>query len=254
MLSASCGRKRIARRLAAGDDGGIAEAEMHDRRHLDVLERAVDHLHGVALGLLGVVAQPRLVELDDVGASLDQLVRLLVHRRGVVHAHRLGVLVELVLDLLAHGERAGQGDLGELVGVGAQELHVAQFNGPGAPDLADHARHRRLLAAVVHDLGRMLVVDAAERGGEAVGVAFPPHLAVGHDVDAGALHVADGDQGRIVLGLLEERLGHAPDLTHARARHDLAQHLAIDQPVGLRIGADDGGLEEHVTTFSPTAA
>ena len=119
----------IAGRLAeAGHHGGVAEAEMHHRRHGDALQRAVDHLDGVALGFLGIVAQPRLVELDHVGAGLDQLVRLLVHRRGVVHAHRLGVLVEVVLDLLAHGEGAGQGDLGRPLGVGAQELHVAHLD------------------------------------------------------------------------------------------------------------------------------
>ena len=58
--------------------------------------------------------------------------------------------------------------------------------------------------------------------------------------------IAIRDMERVVLGLLEERLGHAHARDLARARHDLAQHLAIDQPVGLRIGADDGGLEEHV--------
>ena len=92
----------------------------------------------------------------------------------------------------------------------------------------------------------MLVVDALQRRGEMVGVALAPHLAVGDDVDAGALHVADGEQGGVVLRLLQERLGHAPDLVQPRARHDLAQHLAVHQPVGLRIGADDGGLQQGV--------
>ncbi len=99
-------------------------------------------------------------------------------------------------------------------------------------------------AGAVDDLAGLLVVDAVERGGEAVGVAFAPHLAVGHDVDAGALHVADGEQGRVVLRLLEIGLRDAPAARAARARHDLAQHLAIHQPVGLRVGADDGGLQQ----------
>ena len=169
--------------------------------------RAVDHLDGVALGLLGIVAQPRLVELDHVGAGLHQVVRLLVHRRGVVHAHRFGVFVELVLDLLAHGEGAGQGDLGGPLGVGAQELHVAQLDWARAPDLADHARHRRLLARARHHLAGVFEIDALERRREMVGVALAAHLAVGDDVDAGAFHVADGEQGGVVLRLLQEGLG-----------------------------------------------
>ena len=79
--------------------------------------------------------------------------------------------------------------------------------GPRAADLADHARHRRLVpAAVVDDSAGIVDVDALERGGEAVGVALAPHLAVGDDVDAGALHVADGEERGVVLRLLEERL------------------------------------------------
>ena len=61
-------------------------------------------------------------------------------------------------------------------------------------------------------------VDALERGGEAVGVAFAADLAVGDDVDAGALHVADRQDGGVVLRLFEPGLGHAPDV-HAHARH-----------------------------------
>ena len=55
--------------------------------------------------------------------------------------------------------------------------------------------------AVERDAG-VVQVDPVERGGEAVGVALAAHLAVGDDVDAGAFHVADGDQGGIVLRFL----------------------------------------------------
>ena len=98
----------------------------------------------------------------------------------------------------------------------------------------------------VDDLARMLVVDALERRGEVVGVALAPHLAVGDDVDAGPLHVADGEQGGVVLRLLQEGSGTRQISLQARARHDLAQHLAVHQPVGLRVGADDGGLQKGV--------
>ena len=68
-------------------------------------------------------------------------------------------------------------------------------------------------------IGRLVVVDAVERGGEAVGVALAAHLAVGDDVDAGLLHVADGEDRGVVLRLLQIRLLHAPELVQAHARH-----------------------------------
>ena len=90
----------------------------------------------------------------------------------------------------------------------------------------------------------MLVVEAVERGGVAIGVALASDFAVGHDVDAGPFHVADGQYCRVVLRLLEMGLGHAPELAKAGARHDLAQHVAVHQPVRLWVGADDGSLQQ----------
>ena len=87
-------------------------------------------------------------------------------------------------------------------------------------------------------------VDAFERGGEAVGIALAADFAVGDDVDAGALHVADRDDGRVVLRLLQMLLRQPPHLVHARARHRLRQHGAIDQPVRLRIASDHGGRQQ----------
>ena len=75
--------------------------------------------------------------------------------------------------------------------------------GPLAADFPDHARHRRRMARTRGDDRGIVAVDPFQRGRKTVGVAFPPDLAVGHDIDAGALHVADRDNGRIVLRLLE---------------------------------------------------
>ena len=79
-------------------------------------------------------------------------------------------------------------------------------------------------------------VDALKRGGEAVGVALAAYLAVGNDVEPGALLVADGEDGGVVLRLLEPFRRNAPELpgTHPW-REALAQLLAVDQPVGLRV-------------------
>ena len=68
---------------------------------------------------------------------------------------------------------------------------------------ADHARHRDWLAAAIDRGAGLVDVDAVERGGEAVGIAFAPLLAVGNDVEPGALLVADGEDGGVVLRRFE---------------------------------------------------
>ena len=135
-----------------------------------------------------------LVDLHDVGAGGEQVLDLLVDRGRIVERQLLLVLVEIVLRLLRHGERAGHGDLDRAVGVGAQELDVAHLDRVLAPDLADDARHRIGMAAAVERGAGIVDVDAVERGGEAVRVALAPHLAVGDDVEPGALLVADGER------------------------------------------------------------
>ena len=93
----------------------------------------------------------------------------------------------------------------------AQMLDVAHLHRLRAADLADDARHdlARLVAAL--DLGGIVDVDPVERVGEAVEVALAPDLAVRDDVEPGRLLLAHRLVRRVVLRLLEERLGHAPD-------------------------------------------
>src|SRR5258705_10924966 len=108
-----------------------------------------------------------------------------------------------------------------------------------SPDLAGDARHRLLLARARRGDARPFEVDALERRCESIRVALAPDLAVGDDVDAGALHVADGDDGRVVLGLLEELRRDAPDLPRANPRRQPAgKSRAVNEPVRLRIAAD----------------
>src|SRR5205085_2428040 len=125
-------------------------------------------------------------------------------------------------------------------GMAQQELGVAQFDRPAAPDLAHHARHRRRAAAAAPDLAGMLGVDAVERQRKPVGVAFAADLAIRDDVDPGPLHVADREDRRVVLRLFEPRLGDAPDVARGDARHTVTfEHRAVHQPIPLRIAADD---------------
>ena len=159
---------------------------------------------------------------------------------------RFLVLVVLVLRLLRHRERAGQRDLDLPVGVSAQELDVATSTrrsrriGPTTRG----TRNRR--AGAVDGAAGILDVDAVERGREAVGVAFAADLAVGDDVDAGAL------LSRIARSVASSCAcsSHASatrQISGARTPAAPSSQLgAIDQPVRLRIAADDGGGEEAV--------
>jgi hypothetical protein len=71
--------------------------------------------------------------------------------------------------------------------------------------------------------------DTAERVGEPVGVALASHLAIADDIDTGAFHLVNATMVRVVLRLLEPRLGDSPHLarTHAR-RWPLGEVFTVD--------------------------
>src|SRR5439155_26766464 len=144
------------------------------------------------------------------------------------------VLVEIVLRLLRHRERTGQGGLDPAIGAGAQEKYVAHLDRVRPLDRSDHARNRVGVTGAVERGAWTVQVHAFQGGGETVRVALAPDLAIGDDVDPGALHVADRYHRGIVLRLLQPLRRHAPDLLRAHARRQpAAKHLPVDQPVGL---------------------
>jgi hypothetical protein len=187
------------------------------------------------------VPEVRLVDLDDVGAGLEERMDLLVDGNGEVERERPAVAVVEVLRLLGHGERPGQRDLDLPVGVLTQERDVTHLDGPPPAHRAADGRHPSLRTRAVDRGTGVVDVHAVEGGGEPVRVAFPADLAVGDDVDAGELEVADREPCGVVLGLLEMLRRDAPDLTGAGAwGQPPAEHRAVDEPVGLRVAADDG--------------
>src|SRR5213592_1610345 len=102
------------------------------------------------------------------------------------------------------------------------------------------------MTGAVERAPRMIEIDAFEHGGEAVGIAFAPDLAVGDDVESGLLLRPNGEQRGVVLRLGEIRLGNPPQLFRAYAgRKAPGELLAVDQPFGLRVAADKGGGEKH---------
>ena len=101
------------------------------------------------------------------------------------------------------------------------------------------------MPSAVEGGARPVEVHALERSRKAIRIALAPDLAVRDDVDPGALEVSDGDDGGIVLGLLELLWCHPPDLRRARSwGQPASQHHAIDEPVGLRIAPDNGRQQD----------
>ncbi len=238
------------------DDRGVAEADVDRGRARDPVRGAAQHVEAVVARGLRARLHVGLVDLHDVGAGGEQVQDLAAHGVGVGHPDRLRRAVVVVLGLLGHRERAGDGDLDRPARVRAQELDVADLDRMLARDRADHPRHRVRVPAAVQRGARVVDVDALERGGEAVRVALAAHLAVGDDVQPGALLVGDRQPRRVVLRLLEIARIDPPQLRRPHARREApAQLLAVDQPVRLRVGADEAGEDpvRHRRRVSHTA-
>ena len=207
-------------RVAAGphvDDRRVAEADMERRRARDAVRGAADDVEAVLARRLGPRLHVRLVELDDVGAGREEIEDLRAHGVRVGQPEIARRAVEVVLGLLGHGERARDRHLRPPARVRAQELQVADLDGVAPRDGPDDPRHRVGMAAAVERGARVVDVDALERGGEAVGVALPTHLAIRDDVQPGALLVRDGQARRVVVRLLQVARGRRAT-AHARAR------------------------------------
>jgi hypothetical protein len=128
-----------------------------------------------------------------------------------------------------------------VVRVGTQPLDIAHLDRLPPLDRAGHARHRNRPARTAHGDAGVVDIDAIERGSEMVGIALAALLAVGDDIDAGPLLIANGEQGGVVLGDLQLVGCDKPEIAHPHARHLLRQPCPIDEPLGLRIGADQTG-------------
>ncbi len=147
-----------------------------------------------------------------------QILDLGVHSGGIIERHLFFRRVEIVLRLLGHGEGPGDGGLNAASGVGAQKLDVADFDWMLATDFASDARDNRDFAGAAHDARGMIEVDAFERGSEAVGVTLAPDLAVGNYVEAGAFLIANSEDRRVVLSLVEPLGRDAPKFLGAHTR------------------------------------
>ena len=87
-------------------------------------------------------------------------------------------------------------------------------------------------------------VDAFERSRKTIRITFAPLLTVCDDVEAGAFLVLDRENCCLVLFGFERFRIDQPEIVHPDPRHHLREPRAIDQPIRLRIGANERGRKE----------
>src|SRR5262249_37655876 len=123
--------------------------------------------------------------------------------------------------------------------------NVLDLNRMAPAHLSGHAWHRIWMTGTIERGPGIIDINPIKRGRKAVGVAFAPHLAVCDYVEPGALLVAYREQRCVVLRLFQKFGRDAPEFLGADARRKPGGELgAVNQPVGLRIGADERGWEE----------
>ena len=102
------------------------------------------------------------------------------------------------------------------------------------------------MPAAIQSGSRIVDIDSVERCGEAVGIAFAPHLAVGDDVDAGLLLRLDGHESGVVLRLLKKIRGNSPQFSRPNARWKSAgESGTVDEPFRLRVATDYRCGKQH---------
>ena len=173
----------------------IAEADVERRHPADAFQRPIDRLDRIGSRGLGARLKIRFVQLHNEDAGRVQILNLLVDGGGVVHRQRLVIRIVIVLCLLRHRERPGQGDLGPAIRAMDEVGRLASLDRTPAPDSARYARHRIGGACPIKRFTQNIDVDSLEGSRQAIGIAFTAHLTVADDVDARQPLVAQCHQG-----------------------------------------------------------
>src|SRR6185436_5835421 len=229
------------------NDCRVAKADVHSDCAAHTFERAVECFEAVGACLFGPRLHIGLVELHDVRAVGEQIANLLIHGSCIVERGELATAVVVFdLRLLRHRERTRHRDFRQALGVSLQEQQVVDLHCMLAADRTYYARHGIRMTTAIQCRAGIVDVDAFERCSEAIRIAFAADLTVGDDVEPGLLLRADRDDSCVVLRLREPLLRHAPQLASTHTRREAARELlAIDQPFGLRIAADESGWKQH---------
>src|SRR4029453_17162372 len=218
------------------DDRSIAKTKMDGSRTLDSIQGTIKSSKAVAPRLFGTGLHIGLVDLNNVGARRKEIFDFLIHRGRVVHREFFFILVEVVLSLLRHRVRAGNGNLDRSICIAAEEFGVAYFDRIFAANLSDDPRHRIGMAASIKRRSGIVDINTFKRCGKSVGVTLTANLAVGDDVEPGTLLVSDRENRRIVLRFLQKFRRDTPQfLCSCTWRKTRGKLLAIDEPLRLRV-------------------
>jgi hypothetical protein len=238
-------QKGVARRTFV-DDRGVAETQMYRRGADHTGQCAIEGLHAVHASGLRSRLKIGLVQLDDVGASREEVTHLGVDGVGIGVRKVFRISVVIVLSLLRHGEGTRHRDLDRAVGVFAQEANIGHLNRPRPAHRAHHAGDGVRMSAAVQRLAWVVQIEPHQGGREVIRVALPPDLTVGQDVQAGILLRPDREQRGVVLRAGEVLRRRPPQFRRSDARRKPAGELSpVDQPLGLRKAAHECGREQR---------
>ena len=158
---------------------------------LDAVKRRVERFQAELACLFWTRLHVGFVDLHDVGARCEKVLDLRVNGGGVVKRAFLLTLVEIVLRLLRHGERARDCDLYHAICVGAQKSDIIGLDRILAADLPGDARNRIGVTGAIECGTRIVDVYPLKSCCKTIGVAFATHLAVGDNVEPGPFLIMD---------------------------------------------------------------
>ena len=93
---------------------------------------------------------------------------------------------------------------------------------------------------------RVINVYAVQCRGNSIGVTLTPDFSICDDIQTRILLGSDGQKGRILHGFFKIRLFNSPKFFGSYSGRKTARQLrSIDQPIGLRITANNGGGKQH---------
>ena len=236
---------------------------MHPDLGVDAGELAIEGLGleleiGVGgVGLLGAAVVRRLLDLDQRAAGVGQLAELRVHDVAEIEDHRLVVVVELVPQHRGEGGGADGAELERPVGQALRHFpQLGVFQRAARELLAHHAGLIGLLhlpqdlagpqAVARHPSARGVAValdaaqpfDGIEEPRLAADGEIEAAVAVGHDIEPGGFLLGDDAGDRVEILLAEQQI--------AQRRLERPAGQAAVEPERARIGAGDGGRQDHI--------
>ena len=202
-------RRRASSSVSFGLDA-VAVADVHHSLAVPH-DGAVEGGHAPIAHTVHEDVEGRLVELDHIHAERGELPRLLIDQGGQRHAELRAAAVVGVVDGIGDRHGPGDGELQAALGLSAEEADLVGVDRTAPAERRRHRRHIGLVAvgadADRDHLGKVHAVPARRSPIRSDDASL---LAVGDDVDAGLLLIAQGQADGVALALLERRAREAP--------------------------------------------